>query len=371
MSAVPSPVLTRVVLSSEHTLTVRPREATRLPGLDAARVIATLGVVWFHTATSPELKTSGVLGRFSVAFYTMAAMVFLIDSCRRRERSFAAYARDRFRRLYLPFLGWAAITLLIENLLHTFNPDFFAPTLNWNFLIDGQTLHLWYVPFLLVASLLIYPLAKWMLQSTPRQYAVAALCVALAIALDCELFNWLPTIRLPLVGYFFEQSAMRWSAVYWGVAVAIVWRNGLSTSRWRIPLAILGSAALLAAAIWMWNEGVTAALKVYGGMGLLLLALAPWKNKFVTALAPYGRMSSGIYFAHMAAIYLASEFLHSIEGADLGRCGDVMIYLMAVTLSFIAIRLMSLTPRLAWLAGIDNSRKTNPTRQPLFTALEN
>ena len=67
--------------STGHNPSLPPH---RLLGLDAARVIATLGVVWFHSVESDALHTSGILGRFSVAFYTMAAMVFLVDSSNRR-----------------------------------------------------------------------------------------------------------------------------------------------------------------------------------------------------------------------------------------------------------------------------------------------
>ncbi len=61
-------------------------------GLDAARVFATLGVIWFHSIESDGMQRSGVLGRFSVSFYTMAAMVFLVASVKRRKRGFGEYA---------------------------------------------------------------------------------------------------------------------------------------------------------------------------------------------------------------------------------------------------------------------------------------
>src|SRR5579884_1068324 len=109
----------------------------RLISLDAARVIATLGVVWFHAVESTELHTSGVLGRFSVAFYTMAAMVFLVDSSYRRRRPYLSYALDRVRRLYLPFLGWGAITYLAIAAFGQFGQSVDLPPFSWDMLADA------------------------------------------------------------------------------------------------------------------------------------------------------------------------------------------------------------------------------------------
>ncbi len=330
----------------------------RLLSLDAARVIATLGVVWFHSIECDAFHASGVVGRFSVAFYTMAAMVFLVQSSNRRQRPYLSYITNRLRRLYLPFLGWSAITVLVLYLVT--GPDKAAdlPKFSWDMLVDGGTLHLWYVPFLLVASLLVYPLTSWMRGNSARKWILAGGCLAIAIALDLGLFAWLPVVRGPVVGRFQEMTAERWSAVYWGVAIAIGWSSGLVRARWRVPLGVLGGIALIGTTAWQWKFGVGSALKVYGGMGLLLMALAPWKNAVIGFLGKYGRMSSGVYFAHMAAIYIIRALIAADGAANVGRARDVVVFIGATILAFGTISAMAIIPGLQWLAGYDEASKS-------------
>src|SRR5687768_10986841 len=87
--------------------------AARNPALDAARVIAALGLVWVHT-TQSSLVRFHVLGRFGTSFFIAAAIFFLFHKLGSSERpSYGAYALKRFRRLYIPFAAWSLIYLLI------------------------------------------------------------------------------------------------------------------------------------------------------------------------------------------------------------------------------------------------------------------
>ena len=339
--------------NADHGASPPPR---RLLGLDAARVIATLGVVWFHSIESDALHTSGVLGRFSVAFYTMAAMVFLVDSSNRRQRPWGAYVIDRLRRLYLPFLGWSAVTVLVLYVLRALGEKVELPQRSWDMLVDGGTIHLWYVPFLLVASVMVYPVSTWMRGDGRRKWFVGGACLIIAIFMDLGVFDGVPSLHVPILGRFQEMTAERWSAVYWGVAAALLWTTGFAQSRWRIPLAAAGAAALIGTTAWQWEFGLSATLKVYGGLGLLLVAMAPWKNAVVAFLAPFGRMSAGVYFAHMSTIYIIRALVAVDGGTNSGWPRDVMVFVGATVLAFGTISAMAIVPGLQWLAGYDAQR---------------
>src|SRR5215475_11496684 len=98
-------------------------DPSRVRGLDGARIIASLATVLYHSISPPGSSGAGPTAerwgnagealRFAVAYFSMAAALFLVGSLRRNpDRPYGAYAVSRFRRLYLPFLGWSVIFLV-------------------------------------------------------------------------------------------------------------------------------------------------------------------------------------------------------------------------------------------------------------------
>ena len=336
--------------------------ASRLPALDATRIFATLGVIWFHTIECESLHTSGVLGRYSVSFYTLAAILFLVLSSFRRQRSFGTYALDRLRRLGLPFLAWSVISFLTLYALNHLGYHIDMPQLSFDLLLDGGTIHLWFLPFLFVASLLVYPLARWMHEKPKRQYTLAALAALLALALDLNYLNWIPLPNWPFLQHFFDLSSYRWSGVYWGIAIAVLWHNGFSRSRLLKPLAFAGAAALVYLTVWQWKNGLLPQYKTYGGLGLLFIALAPFKNRFIYALAPIGRLSAGIYFAHMPALYIARYLLSQMPTPPTDAARDFATYAIAAPACILFIYAIAQVPSLRWLAGVETAIQGNPQR---------
>src|SRR5947207_12944270 len=83
--------------------------------LDAARVIAALGLVWIHT-TQSSLSRFHILGRFGTSFFVLATIFFLFHRLGSSPRpTYGEYALKRFRRLYIPFMAWSLIYLVIRD----------------------------------------------------------------------------------------------------------------------------------------------------------------------------------------------------------------------------------------------------------------
>jgi surface polysaccharide O-acyltransferase-like enzyme len=329
----------------------RLRAATsRLVALDATRILAGLGVIWFHSVESSALRASGVLGRFSVAFYTMAAMIFLLQSLHKRpDQTWRDFIRAKFVRLYVPFLGWSLLGLALLALAHRISPGVPAPELSLDTFAAGTTEPLWFIPFLCLALIVAFPLARWMLVARRRQIGVALACVAIALVLD---YGWwwgdAPVLRLPLAGKAAELGWNRWSAVYWGLAFAALWHGGLKTWPRRAWLSVAGALLLAGPLVWQWIYGEVSALKVVGGFGLLLVALGPWTGPAIAWLARLGPCCFGLYFAHMPWIW-AWRAVANHYGVPLCWQRDAAVFLLATLLSLVTVKVFAQTKALDWL----------------------
>ena len=337
------------------TPTLRSREEAksvdRLMVLDAGRVVAGLGVVWFHSIESDSLRDSGAIGRFSVAFYTMMAMVFLFEHIERNpERHFAEFAWGKIKRLYVPFLAWSAISLPLLAGAKLLEPRLELPGLGWDFLVAGATLPLWFVPFVIVVTLLAFPLAKWVVKDRRRELAVLLACVAAALGL--EYFPWgdSPLRGMPMAGRFMELSWNRWSAAYWGVALAIVYRRWLREWPWRSVIGIVGAVGTVVGVAMMWHGGMTAGLKAHCGICFALLALAPWRGEWIEKIGRYGRLAFGLYFAHMTMIILL-RCVANRAGIAVGWERDVGIFLATVGICGAVLVGMVRTKMLRWMVA--------------------
>src|SRR6185369_12274931 len=80
-------------------------EIPHLVGLDVARVVAGLGVIWYHSA-----NMYNNLGFFRMPFFT-ALLAFLVveGAIYHPRRTFGDFFRSRVMRLLLPFAIWLVL----------------------------------------------------------------------------------------------------------------------------------------------------------------------------------------------------------------------------------------------------------------------
>src|SRR5215471_17145409 len=98
--------------------------SSRLAWFDFARLMAAYAIVWLHTPRSVELTPWSVLGRFAVPFFAAGSVFFVIEGLRRQSRRNGwDYAANRFRRIYVPFLGWSGIYLVLKTIKSVTLPD--------------------------------------------------------------------------------------------------------------------------------------------------------------------------------------------------------------------------------------------------------
>src|SRR4051794_7968088 len=183
---------------------------------DFARLVAIYSIVWLHTLRSPALISWTVLGRFAVPFFAAGAAFFVVDGLRRQPaRPLGEYALGRVRRIYLPFLAWSGIYLVFKWVKSAVLPDQPNDFPGISALWTGTFFHLWFMPFVLLATLAVFVVGREVINHPRTQWFACA--VLLASGLACAIFDR-PAFAVADPGF----TLLVWQAlpaVCWGTAL--------------------------------------------------------------------------------------------------------------------------------------------------------
>jgi hypothetical protein len=135
--------------------------ATRNGLIDYGRFLAALGIVWFHT------QVPG----FRVAYMALPFFLVLLSMPSSSSLSIRA------KRLLLPFVTWSLVFAMLHTALALKNQSPPFDWWNWNMVLSGTWIHLWFLPFAFLAALV----SPWLRH--PLASLGAALLTATLIAL--------------------------------------------------------------------------------------------------------------------------------------------------------------------------------------------
>lgn len=311
----------------------RARASSRVPGLDAARVLATFGIVWVHTSEiqgqDPAIST---LGRFGTSFYILAAIFFAARShITRPSTSTWDVARGRARRLLVPYVLWCAIyAVFYFSTMYPQGHSVSSITRYWGPFF-GTAPHLWFLPFAfcagILASLLVPPLLR-----LPGP-ALLVLAPVLTVALYVYVYGWgyaaldlraLTAARVDRLDRWTEEAPLVLGAIF-GVAIYGKYLPQLSRlgkrNRRKIALMALAGFVLTdlcyalfldSLAVVFWNR-VRFFANVAGAFWLVAFVSAR-KNKWISRLAPLGKATYFAYLAHQLLLDSVKTALKSVPG---------------------------------------------------------
>lgn len=154
-----------------------------IPGFDYLRVAAVFAVVWIHGSdTNAVAMRLQFFCAFAVPCFIAMSVYLGVGSLQRmQDRSMGAYIMKRMRRLFPAYLAWTFIYLVCRYFKHRFisHTPFSVDWLSVIF-FGGASYQLWFVPALLVWTVLTYPLMVVALRSG-KSYApgmIMMLCSA-------------------------------------------------------------------------------------------------------------------------------------------------------------------------------------------------
>ena len=339
----------------------------RMDAIDAARVLATFGIIWTHVAEG-QGQTSEVatLGRFGTSFYIIAAALFAVQSSMRApNRPFLVELKRKAHRLLWPFVLWSLIYGCYYGYLgYRENATWEGLTFWWG-PAAGTAVHLWFLPFVFFWSLLASRLVPLLLKRSALTIFIFGTAIAVLVYWYCytSLFfsvdrPWLWSWHLHRLDRWIVEVPPFVTAVVGALAYYRLKEERRSLiARHLKTIAICGALSFIAIQslyLLQLKEIREATLSEgrfmanLAGLAILCTFLALARTSLVQRLAPLGRYTYLAFLCHMLIIELLRRPLQSVPGY-----GSVTFSLLASVLVLAGSLLVSYTirktPALKWL----------------------
>jgi fucose 4-O-acetylase-like acetyltransferase len=292
-------------------LTTSPARTTRLEQVDIARGLAVIGVVLNHAVDglvgASLVPLTSTLARFNDALYifrmpTLALLLGLFIPLSLRRRSLGVYIRQRallFGYLYVVWFFLQSAVEVLTSGLRNSQSGLASLVTVWN-----PPAHLWFIPFLVVASITVGWLAPW------RRELSSWLGLAALALLSVLTWGWNPSF-----------IGLRGLSLLFFVALGATIQVGGLGAAFRLPVRIwlLAGPVALAAFYGLWRTGLAPASQeehttllvvlrsevaaLLGVVLVLFLAVALARlSPLRRLLAAVGRRTLPIYLAHVMVV---------------------------------------------------------------------
>lgn len=259
----------------------------RLINIDALRVVAAIGIVWFHTSEAPY-KRIGYAGLpiFLLIFFSLIV---------HRGGTYSTYTflKRRWNRLLKPWLFWSLLygVLQLVRAVWSGNADSLHQLASPQVALAGTHIHLWYLPFAFASGVLVYALNR----HTMRFNNTVVVFIATGLGLLLLTLDAIGLASRHLM-YPLPQWGFGLAAIPLGLAVG----RSLMAPSHALMRFLLASIVLvtLATSMVLIGFGYASAGIPYG-LAVVLVTLAySWQttgNGAVAALAP---LTFGVYLIH-------------------------------------------------------------------------
>jgi peptidoglycan/LPS O-acetylase OafA/YrhL len=269
--------------------------------VDLARFVAAFGILVAHVF----LSKNDWIGHLSLSLFLILTAFLAVQSMQRAGGRYD-WAR-RAPRIFAPWLFWCAVYKLVLIQVTDGAEKFAILTDPWS-LIVGPFVHLWFLPFIVLASLCVVPMGQWV--TSARAVRVASIALLVLGVMASWLQTW-PNAPAPLPQWLYSVVPY-----FYGVLVALAAQLG--GVRWpQVALVVACVAGFkITGDHWMIQPLVAA-----------LLFQLVWEVPLRGRILPHlGQVAFGIYLLHPFFLLVCYKLL----GADLNLwVGLVMTFGMS------------------------------------------
>lgn len=265
--------------------------------VDLARFLAAFGIVWDH-ARAPYAD----VGYLALALFLVLTSFLAMGSFARSDGTKFWFARAQ--RIAAPWLFWCLVYRLVYEVISHGTPRLLTDP--WTLLI-GPSIHLWFLPFVMVALITIPTISR--LVTTPQLLALA--CLALVVV---SLPLGLMHAKLAPTAWFMNAGGFAQPLPQWFFSFPLFLFGALLAAAKRLQLGWMPmlAAAVVSAALW-------AMAPEFASIQMALVAVVfeiVWRinirGSWPTWLAGF---AFGIYLLHPAVMLVA----YKLFGADVNR----------------------------------------------------
>jgi peptidoglycan/LPS O-acetylase OafA/YrhL len=290
---------------------------SRYQGLDTLRVFASFGIVFFHVYVAAGMPNSlNALLKFrDFALPVMVLSSFFVLTLtvmRKAGGDFSSFFSRRIKRLWVPLMAWTFIYCLSEVFLFPtiFGAETFGDLPSMVVFLTGFR-HLWFLQFIFVGSLAIYPLiSRLSSEQKMSRLKLSGFCFLIA-SFYCLLFysflknytDWdtfSPESDISLRIFVSQASNyILYIPIAVGLALVSDKINQLFThARFRYA-----SLAVVLISLVIHLQTTDALLtKEFYGVAVFMAALQPWRKITLNGWDRLASYSYGIYILHFLPV---------------------------------------------------------------------
>lgn len=250
------------------------KPTTHRQGIDLARFVAAFGVVVAHALASPR----DWVGHLALAVFLVLTAFLAVQSAQRAGGTYAFLPRAK--RLILPWLVWSAFFRLLD-LMISDSPDRFKPLTDPWSLLYGSYIHLWFLPFVGLAMVLVGPAVKHV--TSPERLLGASL---LLTGISAPLFWAHEALGLP-------EPMPQWAFALpcYGLGLLL----GIAHPMGKAFIPLTAGVAMTVLAVVLGQGAPWTITLLLGLAGFELFWRLPLRGAWLPHL---GQVSFGIYLSH-------------------------------------------------------------------------
>ncbi len=271
----------------------------RVAGIDLLRIMAAVGIVWFHMPGAPH-RGIGYAGLpvFLLIFFSLVTK-------QSPARTTVEFVSRRWHRLLKPWLFWSLVygSCKLAKAAATADWHPLDEILSVKTLLVGTWIHLWYLPYAFVLGLFIHVLNKRISAANHVVVVFTATAVGVVTLAACTAHMAGRVVTPPLSEWEFGLATLP-------LGLAVGRSLAVPSRRTQVWLLLMISGATVGVSALLISLGLRSTSVPYG-LAVVLVCLAylwPVKgNGFLSAVAP---LTFGIYLIHPLVLYgLKHSFL--------------------------------------------------------------
>ncbi|OHB67359.1 MAG: hypothetical protein A2Y77_14225 [Planctomycetes bacterium RBG_13_62_9] len=269
-----------------------PLSVSRIAAIDRLRILAVIGIVWFHAEEAPyRLISYTGLPVFLLIFFSLVVKRGCADTT-------THFLKRRWDRLMMPWLFWCVLYALCKLAKAACIMDLSSlyGLFSVKTLVVGTNPHLWYLPFAFLSGILVHVLNGRTLRVNNTMVIVTATIVGVFALVPHAIGISGPPLTEPLPQWRFGLAAI---PLGFAVGRCLLMPSGETQ---RMLLSVV-SAITVGGCVVLYSLGFASPAVPYG-LAMLLVCLAyGWQAKdrvFFSAAAP---LTFGIYLIHPLVAY--------------------------------------------------------------------